>query len=128
MDSYHKPSQRILDSTISYAGETSAMETAPPAKTRKKKAPTLRVEDWEPYKARVLELHVAQDRPLIEVKAIMDQSGFKAEYAFQSLFPYTRLTLEFRIRQYKSILAKWGVGKNIRPREMKAIVRKRKTD
>lgn len=40
----------------------------------------LRAKDWEPYKARVIKLHLDQDRPLPEVKAIMEQSGFKAEY------------------------------------------------
>lgn len=52
-----------------------------PVKIRKRKAPTLKEKDWEPYKIRVLQLHVNQDKPLTEVKAIMEESGFQAEYA-----------------------------------------------
>jgi hypothetical protein len=59
---------------------TQSTGNATTANTRKRKAPTLRVEDWEPYKARVIELHIDQNRPLPEVKAIMENSGFKAEY------------------------------------------------
>jgi Clr5 domain len=54
---------------------------APPLKTRKRKAPTLRADDWEPYKARIIELHVSQSRPLHEVKMIIERElGFQAEY------------------------------------------------
>ena len=55
----------------------------PPTKTRKKKAPTLRPADWEPYKARIIELHITQDPPLSlkEVKDTMEREfGFVAEY------------------------------------------------
>ncbi|QDS72809.1 hypothetical protein FKW77_006587 [Venturia effusa] len=81
---------------------------APQAKIRKK-APTLKIKDWEPHKQQVLRLYIIEDKPLSEVKTIMEESGFSAG-----------------IRQYKSILAKWDIGKNVRPQEMKAIVRKRK--
>jgi hypothetical protein len=48
---------------------------------RKPKAPTLRAHDWEPYKPRILELHIDQKLPLLEVKAKIEQEfGFKAEY------------------------------------------------
>lgn len=60
---------------------TSSMD--PPAKPRKRKAPTLRVTDWEPHKARIVELHITQKRPLNEVKDIMaTESDFVAEYVF----------------------------------------------
>jgi hypothetical protein len=55
----------------------------PPTRTRKRKAPTLRAEDWEPYKARIIELHIQQDLPLQEVKdAIQIEFGFEAKYAY----------------------------------------------
>ncbi|ORY12441.1 hypothetical protein BCR34DRAFT_482643 [Clohesyomyces aquaticus] len=81
----------------------------PPPKTRKRKAPTLRAHDWEPYKARILQLHVTEDRPLREVKQTMETDfGFVAE-----------------VRQYRKQISGWGEDKNIKPKEMSAIVRKR---
>ena len=53
---------------------------APPTRVRKRKAPTLRDSDWEPYKDRIVQLHITQDRPLPEVKKIMEEeTGFTAE-------------------------------------------------
>lgn len=52
----------------------------PPARPRKPKAPTLRESDWEPYKARVIELHIKEKRPLPEVRlTIQEEFGFTAE-------------------------------------------------
>jgi hypothetical protein len=52
----------------------------PPVKQRKKKAPTLRASDWEPYKARIIELHVTQKRSLPNVKEIIESElSFVAE-------------------------------------------------
>jgi hypothetical protein len=58
----------------------------PPTKLpRKKKAPTLRAGDWEPYKARIIELHITQKLPLPEVqKKIEEEFGFTAVYVFPS--------------------------------------------
>ena len=57
----------------------------PPANPRKRKAPTLRADAWEPYKARIVELHIRQGLPLREVKKnITKEFGFTAEYV--SLF------------------------------------------
>jgi hypothetical protein len=59
---------------------------APPATRRKRKVPTLRAEDWEPYKARILELHDAQKLPLGKVKTMIEEEfGFIAEYALSLL-------------------------------------------
>jgi hypothetical protein len=53
----------------------------PSVKPRKRKAPTLREADFEPHKARIIELHISEKRPLKEVKQIMEaESGFCAEY------------------------------------------------
>jgi hypothetical protein len=53
----------------------------PPIKPRKGKVPTLRSEAWQPYKNRIIELHITQDLPLREVKNIIEkESGFTAEY------------------------------------------------
>lgn len=53
----------------------------PPTRPRKRKAPTLRADAWEPHKARIIELHITQKLPLRKVKEIMkEQHGFTAEY------------------------------------------------
>lgn len=56
---------------------------APPkaGQSRKRKAVTLRPDDWEPYKKRILDLHIEQNKPLPEVRQVMEKEyGFKAEY------------------------------------------------
>ncbi|KAK3941755.1 hypothetical protein QBC46DRAFT_352996 [Diplogelasinospora grovesii] len=78
-------------------------------KPRKPKSRTLREKDWEPVKARIIELHISQDQTL---PSVMDQ--IKQEFDFEATQ-----------RQYINILKKWNLGKNIRNEEMKAIVRKR---
>ena len=58
---------------------TSSM--GPPAKKRKKKAPTLRAEQWAPYKDRIKELHIVQNLSIREVKEAIEQEfGFTAMY------------------------------------------------
>jgi hypothetical protein len=58
-----------------------ASPMGPPAQPRKRKAPTLRADDWEPHKHRVLELHLTQELPLPEVRKRMeDDYGFIAKY------------------------------------------------
>jgi hypothetical protein len=52
-----------------------------PSRPRKQKAPTLRAKDWEPYKTRIVGLHIEQNLPLKEVKDKIEQEfGFKAGY------------------------------------------------
>ena len=78
----------------------------PPSRPRKRKAPTLRAEDWEPYKARIMELH---NLPLTEIKDKIEQEyGFKAECVLSlvccsksSLFCH--LTLDFTYQGCDSI-------------------------
>lgn len=53
----------------------------PPIRPRKRKAPTLHANAWEPYKARIVELHITQGVPLKEVKEHVEKEfGFVAEY------------------------------------------------
>ncbi|KAH7406458.1 hypothetical protein DE146DRAFT_647548 [Phaeosphaeria sp. MPI-PUGE-AT-0046c] len=81
----------------------------PPTQSRKRKAPTLREDDWEPCKARILDLHTTQKLSLSKVKQIIeDEYGFIAE-----------------LRQYRSRIHQWGGDKNVKTHEMQAIVRKR---
>jgi len=62
-----------------------AIPMGPPTNPRKRKAPTLRADAWEPYKARIVELHIRQGLPLRKVKEyITKEFGFTAEYV--SLF------------------------------------------
>jgi hypothetical protein len=59
----------------------------PPTKTRKRKAPTLRAEAWEPYKSRILDLHITQKLPLPEVKKRLESEfQFTAEYVTLLVF------------------------------------------
>jgi len=51
------------------------------ARPRKKKASTLRESDWEPYKDRIIQLHVVEKRSLPELRILIEQEfGFIAEY------------------------------------------------
>lgn len=64
------------------ANDVHVQPMAPPPKPRKRKAPTLRRDEWEPVKARVIELHITQSLPLPKVKKIVEEefksSGFTA--------------------------------------------------
>lgn len=53
-----------------------------PIKPRKKKAPTLNADAWQPYKARIIELYREHDLPLKAVKAKIEEEypHFTAEY------------------------------------------------
>jgi hypothetical protein len=54
----------------------------PPAKARKRKAPTLRDSDWEPYRKRLTELYTA-GMLLKDLKEQMEvEFNFFAEYVF----------------------------------------------
>ncbi|CVK90685.1 uncharacterized protein FPRN_07256 [Fusarium proliferatum] len=80
----------------------------PPRKSRKKKAPTLRDEDFEPFKDRILELYETQKLSLQKVKSMIEEEfGFTAQ-----------------TRQYQTRITKWGKDKNIKKAEMTAIARK----
>jgi hypothetical protein len=58
-----------------------AASMGPPSQPRKKKAMTLRANDWEPYRERILQLHVEEKVPLLKAKKMIeDEHGFKAEY------------------------------------------------
>ncbi|KAF1838133.1 hypothetical protein BDW02DRAFT_489931 [Decorospora gaudefroyi] len=101
--------QPIQDTTTAPSHPFAGLSMDPPAIPRRKKAPTLRESDWEPYKARIIELHITQKRPLPEVRLLIEKEyGFTAE-----------------IRQYRSRVSQWKLDKNIKPDEMKAIVRRR---
>lgn len=74
------------DQVAATAPAMPALHMDPPARPRKRKAPALRDTDWEPYKNRILDLHVTQGLPLSKVGQIMqEEHGFKAGYV--TLFP-----------------------------------------
>lgn len=59
-----------------------AAPMGPPARPRKRKAPTRRADAWEPYEHHILDLHVTQGLSLSEVRRMMEvEYDFKAEYA-----------------------------------------------
>jgi len=63
--------------------DIAAPSIPPPTKTRYRKAPTLTAEAWNPYKDRIVELHIEQNLPLSKVKEAMEKEfGFTAEYVF----------------------------------------------
>ena len=70
-------------SSSSHHQDALASSMVPPTKKRKKKAPTLSAIDWEPHKARIVELHITQNPPL-SLKDVQDtlerEVGFRAEY------------------------------------------------
>jgi len=47
-------------------------EMGPPPKSRKRKAPTLTEEDWQPYKDEIIRLYVDEDMPLHRVMEAME--------------------------------------------------------
>ncbi|KAF5571876.1 kinesin light chain 2 [Fusarium pseudoanthophilum] len=107
---YESPDASAINSTDGLGATqlTPAPTMGPPQKSRKRKAPTLRDEDWEPFRDRILELYETQKLPLEKVKSMMEEEfGFTAQ-----------------LRQYQSRITKWGKDKNIKKAEMKAIVRK----
>lgn len=78
-------SQRIEGQDLeSYNNDHVSTPMSPPlTKLRKRKAPTLRADDWEPYKHRILELHLDQGVTLKElVPRIETEFGFTATYVF----------------------------------------------
>jgi hypothetical protein len=69
-----------MDGLLGAAQTTLIPSTDPPRKSRKRKAPTLRDEDFEPFKDRILELYETQKLPLEEVKSIIEEEfGFTAQ-------------------------------------------------
>ena len=85
---------RILETDIhTTVGQNSDADSrpntpiGPPTKTRKRKAPTLRAEAWEPLKSRILDLHITQKLSLSEVKKrIEGEFQFTAEYVTFRVF------------------------------------------
>jgi Clr5 domain len=66
--------------TFSDIQDIPVLPMGPPINTRKRKAPTLRREAWNPYRDRIIELHITQDLPLREVKNTIEKEfGFTAE-------------------------------------------------
>ena len=86
LNAYSVAPQNNLNDPHSFSnvGEISVAHlAAPPPKKRKRKAPTLRSDDWEPVKSRIIiELHITQNLPLPDVKQIVEtefkSSGFSA--------------------------------------------------
>jgi hypothetical protein len=77
------PSQAQSFQLPSDIQDIAAPPIPPPTKTRKRKAPTLTAEAWNPYKDRIIELHIEQNLPLSKVKETMEKEfGFTAEYVF----------------------------------------------
>lgn len=55
-------------------GEDLNLLMGPPRRTRKKKAMTLRAEDWELYKERIVDLHITNNMPLPKVMQFMKEN------------------------------------------------------
>jgi hypothetical protein len=73
-----------LDHPMLNLAQNERQTAAPPARFRKKKLPTLHENDWAPYRDRIIELHILENRPLKQVSEIMEKElGFCAEYVFK---------------------------------------------
>jgi hypothetical protein len=71
----------IADNATALQPPPASSNAIPDTRARKKKAPTLRESDWEPYKDRIIQLHLTEKRPLTEVRTTVEQEfGFTAEY------------------------------------------------
>jgi hypothetical protein len=73
----------VFNANINMAGVVDGVAgpqaMGPPKLPRKPKAMTLREQDWQPVKARVIELHIEQGLPLPEVRARIEREmGFEA--------------------------------------------------
>jgi hypothetical protein len=71
----------VTDSTfpIQDLHKTEQQPAPLPATSRRKKVPTLHESDWAPYKERIVQLHIRENRFLGEVKEIMEKEfGFCA--------------------------------------------------
>jgi len=80
-DSAIQPPQLPIADSIS---EGNTQLVAPSPNLRKRKAPTLRAEDWDRVKARIIELHITQMLPLPGVKDIVEREtpGFIATWVY----------------------------------------------
>ncbi|KAM5511980.1 hypothetical protein FOXYSP1_06780 [Fusarium oxysporum f. sp. phaseoli] len=82
----HQNASAINMDGLGAAQITPTPTTGPPRKNRKKKAPTLRDEDWEPFKDRILELYETHKLPLEKVKTMIEEEfGFTAQYVISLL-------------------------------------------
>jgi hypothetical protein len=99
----------------------------PPTKSRMKKAPTLRDSDWDPYKSRITELYTSKIALKDVIAIIKAETGFVAEHVIVlgDIKTVQSANQSKRVRQYKSRVSKWNLDRNIKPEEMKAIIRKR---
>jgi hypothetical protein len=82
-------------------------------------------EEWEVHRELFTRYYIIEDKPLPEVKVIMEyQHGFKATYVL-AMFPNYRLdNRRFSDRQYKRKIAAWKLEKNIKDADMKVMLRK----
>lgn len=105
----------------------------PPPTHRKKRAQRLSEKAWLPYKDRIIRLRLQDRLPLAKIKEIMEGEGFHAEYV-SGVKPASRtneplhvlmLTATPRIRQYQYFLSRSGLDRNVKPGEMRPIVRAR---
>jgi hypothetical protein len=63
----------------------------PLRRSRKSKAATLHDEHWEPYKGRIIDLHITQNKPLPEVIDIMKGHGLDAKQVGNFTLPAVRV-------------------------------------
>jgi hypothetical protein len=82
-------------------------------------------EEWDAHRDLFTRYYIVQDKPLSEVKVIMEsQHGFRATYVLV-VFPINCLNnRRFSERQYKRKIAAWKLEKNIKDADMKVMLRK----
>lgn len=112
---------------VSYQQRVQRQSLKPPTRPRKPKVPTMKDVDWEPYKNMIIDAHVTQQQPLQQVRAYMEREhGFVARSIWiNKSFIRPLADHGDSIRQYRLRITQWKCDKNIKPKEMRAIVRKR---
>jgi hypothetical protein len=75
------PAVTDLNHSVQEFNKTDQQPASLPATSRRRKVPTLYECDWASYKNRIVQLHIRENRPLKEVRAIMENEvGFCAVY------------------------------------------------
>ena len=100
-----KDEQHNLQLDTAGLGTTSS-SMGPPPKKRKRKAPTLHSEMWDPYRGRILELHISRGLPLKEVQKIIEaETGFSAKYVLERGFRRNCIFVQYltKVLQFASV-------------------------
>jgi hypothetical protein len=73
------PTATNLNDMVHHLAQEEQQSAAPPTKSRKANVPTLHESDWAPYKDRIVQLHMLENRSPKDAREIMEKEfGFCA--------------------------------------------------